>query len=113
MKVAKKFVDDGKKVYFSVANKDEFSHELSEFGVDTSGDKPVVTAKDAKDSKFVMKDEFSVDNLEKFVGDFLAGNLKPYLKSEPVPENNDGPVKVGIKRLLKEIVLFLLRSLRI
>ena len=36
----------------------------------------------------------SVENLEKFVNDFLDGKVKPYLKSEPVPEDNDGPVKV-------------------
>jgi len=37
---------------------------------------------------------FSVDGLKEFVTQFLNGELTPYLKSEPVPENNDGPVKV-------------------
>ena len=36
----------------------------------------------------------SVENLEKFVNDFLDGKIKPYLKSEPIPEDNSGPVKV-------------------
>ena len=58
MKVAKKFLDDGKKVHFAVSNKDDMSFELSEYGLDTSGDKPVVAARDASDQKFVMKDEF-------------------------------------------------------
>ena len=58
MKVAKKFLDDGKKVNFAVSNKDDMSYELSEYGLDTSGDKPVVAARDASDQKFVMKDEF-------------------------------------------------------
>lgn len=35
-----------------------------------------------------------MDNLEKFVNDFLDGKLEPYLKSEPVPASNDEPVKV-------------------
>ena len=39
---------------------------------------------------------FSVEAFEKFVKDFLDGKLKPYLKSEPVPEDNDGPVKVCV-----------------
>ena len=26
--------------------------------------------------------------------DYFDGNLKRYLKSEPIPESNDGPVKV-------------------
>lgn len=32
--------------------------------------------------------------LERFLQDYFDGNLKRYLKSEPVPESNDGPVKV-------------------
>ena len=35
-----------------------------------------------------------MDNLEKFVKDLLDGKLKAYLKSEPIPESNDDPVKV-------------------
>lgn len=37
---------------------------------------------------------FRMDTLEAFVNDFLDGKLKPYLKSEPIPESNDEPVKV-------------------
>lgn len=33
--------------------------------------------------------------LERFLQDYFDGNLKKYLKSEPVPESNDGPVKVS------------------
>lgn len=33
--------------------------------------------------------------LEKFLQDYFDGKLKRYLKSEPIPENNDGPVKVA------------------
>ena len=93
MKVGKKLVDSGKKVFFAISNADEFRNELEEFGTSYT-DKPIVAARDASNQKYVMKDEFSMDNLEKFVNDLLDGNLKPYLKSEEVPENNDGPVKV-------------------
>ena len=37
---------------------------------------------------------FSVDGLKEFATQFLNDELTPYVKSEPVPENNDGPVKV-------------------
>ena len=60
MKVAKKLKDGGMDVNFAVSNNDEFSYELSEFGInDVSGGKPVVTARDSKERKFVMKKEFS------------------------------------------------------
>lgn len=35
-----------------------------------------------------------MENLDSFVEQLLDGQLKPYLKSEPVPTSNDGPVKV-------------------
>lgn len=59
MKVAKKFADDGKTVNFAVSSNKDFSHELSEFGVDgASFDKPVVLARDGANQKYVMSDEF-------------------------------------------------------
>ncbi|CAO2579127.1 Protein disulfide-isomerase A3 (Fragments), partial [Lemmus lemmus] len=61
-----------------------FSHELSDFGLEsTAGEVPVVAIRTAKGEKFV-----------RFLQDYFDGNLKRYLKSEPIPETNDGPVKV-------------------
>lgn len=57
MKVAKKLKDAGSDIYFAVSSKDDFSHELSEYGL-TAGESPVVAARDAKDQKLVMKDPF-------------------------------------------------------
>lgn len=39
---------------------------------------------------------FSVDGLKEFATQFLNGELTPYVKSEPVPASNDGPVKVEL-----------------
>ena len=36
-----------------------------------------------------------MDNLKAFVQKYLDGELEVYVKSEPVPEDNSGPVKVG------------------
>jgi len=36
-----------------------------------------------------------VDSLRTFVQQYLDGELELYIKSEPVPEDNDGPVKVN------------------
>lgn len=56
LKVAKA----NKEFNFAISSKDDFQHELNEFGVDyTKGDKPLVFARDEKNQKFVMKDEFS------------------------------------------------------
>jgi len=104
IKVAKKFADAGRSVMFAVSNEDDFSHELTEYGMTSSGDKPVVAARNDAGEKFVMKEEFSPENLDEFVEQFLAGQLTPYLKSEPVPASNDAPVKVVVASTFNEIV---------
>ncbi len=38
----------------------------------------------------------SVDNLKAFVQQYMDGDLEVYVKSDPIPEDNDGPVKVRI-----------------
>ena len=39
---------------------------------------------------------YSVDNLRDFVRKFLDGEIEPHIKSEPIPEDNTGPVTVSI-----------------
>ncbi|XP_028305825.1 protein disulfide-isomerase A3 [Gouania willdenowi] len=107
MKVAKGFLDQGKKLNFAVANKNMFSHDVSEFGLDSSaGELPVVAIRTAKGDKYVMNEEFTRDgkSLESFLHDYFDGKLKRYLKSEPIPENNDGPVKVLVAENFDSIV---------
>lgn len=55
----------------------------------------VAVARDAKGRVYKMEQDFSVDGLELFVNEFKDEKLKPYVKSEPIPEDNDGPVKVS------------------
>jgi len=38
--------------------------------------------------------DLTVENIGKFADDVLNGNIKPHLKSQPVPEKNDDPVTV-------------------
>ncbi|KAM4747715.1 protein disulfide-isomerase A3 [Rhinophrynus dorsalis] len=107
MKVAKTFLDAGHKLNFAVASRSAFGHELTELGLDAStGDLPVVGIKTAKGEKYVMQEEFSRDGkaLERFLQDYFDGKLKKYLKSESVPENNDGPVKVVVAENFDELV---------
>ena len=37
----------------------------------------------------------SVESFTKFLEDYFDGKIKPYVKSEAVPDSNDGPVKVS------------------
>ncbi|XP_015674084.2 protein disulfide-isomerase A3 [Protobothrops mucrosquamatus] len=107
MKVARSFLDAGHKLNFAVASRKTFGHELTEFGLDGStNDIPLVAIRTVKGEKFAMQEEFSRDGtaLERFLQDYFDGKLKRYLKSEPIPDNNDGPVKVVVAENFDEIV---------
>lgn len=101
MKVAKKFPQ----FKFAVSNKNDFQHEVSEYGWDyIDGDKPVVAIKTDVGKKYKMEDAFDVDALTKFLEDYKAAKLSPYLKSEPIPESNDAGVKVAVAKNFEDLV---------
>ena len=72
--------------------------ELQALGIGDNKGQPSAGIYDSK-GKYVMSTEskFSVDALKDFVQSYLDGELEPYMKSEPVPEPNDGPVKVLVR----------------
>lgn len=46
-------------VSFAISDKDDFMHELNDYGIDfAKGDKPVVAGKDIDGNKYVMSSEF-------------------------------------------------------
>uniref|UniRef100_T1JE30 Protein disulfide-isomerase n=1 Tax=Strigamia maritima TaxID=126957 RepID=T1JE30_STRMM len=90
---------------FAISNKDELTQEMNEFGITyASGDKPVVAGRNDKNEKFVMEAEFSPEAFNQFIVDFLAGKLTAYMKSEPIPDANDAPVKVAVAKNFDELV---------
>ena len=106
LKVAQNYKDS---MSFAVSNAQQFAGELEEFGAEPPRDRdatPVVTARNEKGEKYKMEDKFSVENLEKFVEDFLGGKLEPFLKSEPLPENNDNAnVKTAVAKNIQDLVI--------
>jgi protein disulfide isomerase family A protein 3 len=96
--------DYKRKVFFSVSSKEEFSAEIEQNGLGErkDSDKPIV-AMITNDGKFPMDQEFSIDNLKAFVDNVLAGNAEPYMKSEPIPEEQ-GDVKVVVGKNYKELI---------
>lgn len=56
-------------------------------------------------SKYPLTDgKLTVKSVGKFVDAFVAGKLEPSIKSEPVPEKQDGPVTVIVAHTFKDIV---------
>jgi len=54
---------------------------------------------------FSQDKEITEKDIGAFVEDFVAGKLEPSIKSEPIPETNDGPVTVIVAKNYDEIVL--------
>lgn len=57
-----------------------------------------------KDVKYVFGEEYSPEALKKWVQSFFAGELKPTKKSQPIPEENNEPVKVVVGDSWTDIV---------
>uniref|UniRef100_A0A672ZFT1 Protein disulfide-isomerase n=1 Tax=Sphaeramia orbicularis TaxID=375764 RepID=A0A672ZFT1_9TELE len=107
MMVASKYL--GRGLTFSVANKKDFLAELEDdFGLGTSdgGELPFVTIRTKLGQKYTMREEFTRDgqSLERFLDDYFSGRLKPYIKSEPVPERNTAAIKVVVAESFNDIV---------
>ncbi|KAJ1409202.1 Thioredoxin-like superfamily [Sesbania bispinosa] len=92
-------------VYVEMDNEDVGKPVSDYFGV--SGSAPKVLAYTGNDDgkKFVLDGEVTVDKIKSFGEDFLEDKLKPFFKSDPVPESNDGDVKIVVGNNFDEIVL--------
>ncbi|KAF4587668.1 protein disulfide isomerase [Ophiocordyceps camponoti-floridani] len=53
---------------------------------------------------FDQDKELGHDNIAKFVADFVAGKIEPSIKSEPIPEKQEGPVTVVVAKNYEKIV---------
>ena len=54
---------------------------------------------------FTLDIESDGSNLRAFLEKFENDELEPYVKSEPPPENNDGPVKIVVGHTFNDIVM--------
>ncbi|XP_037371292.1 protein disulfide-isomerase A4 isoform X2 [Talpa occidentalis] len=91
---------------FAVADEDDFATEVKDLGLSESGEDVNAAILDEGGRKFAMEpDEFDSDALREFVTAFKKGKLKPVIKSQPVPKNNKGPVKVVVGKTFDSIVM--------
>ena len=83
--------------------------KLAEFMGVTEADLPILKSIIPADMKKydceTKPAALTVDIVTKFVADVLAGTIKPSLKSDPIPESNDGPVTVVVGEEFEKIVL--------
>lgn len=92
-------------VYVEMDNEDVGKPVSEYFGI--SGTAPKVLAYTGNDDakKFVFDGDVTLDKIKAFGEDFIEDKLKPFFKSDPVPESNDGDVKIVVGNNFDEIVL--------
>lgn len=75
------------------------------FGLSGGEPKVIACVLSGEPIKYLFEAEINADNIKAFGEDFLADKLKPFFKSDPVPEKNDGDVKIVVGKNFDEIVL--------
>ncbi|XP_026217553.1 protein disulfide-isomerase A4 [Anabas testudineus] len=102
LEVAKEFPE----YTFAIADEEDYADELKSLGLSESGEEVNVGILADGGKKFAMEpEEFDSEVLRDFVIAFKKGKLKPIIKSQPVPKNNKGPVKVVVGKTFDEIVM--------
>ncbi|CAF2047607.1 hypothetical protein HID58_035436 [Brassica napus] len=103
--VAKSFKGKFVFVYVQMDNEDYGEAVSGFFGVTGTAPKVLVYTGNEDMRKFILDGELTVNNIKTLAEDFLADKLKPFYKSDPVPETNDGDVKIIVGNNFDEIVL--------
>lgn len=98
--------DKNRDILFAISNEEEFEEELKSLGLEDSGEN-VNAGVWSSTSKYPLspEDDFSTDVLEEFVKDFKNGRLKPFLKSQPIPKRQEGPVRVVVANSFEDEVM--------
>ena len=87
------------KIQFAVLNKKAYKDEITKFGLDSAADVQFAVDDFTNNLRYRpvnIAKEFSIDSVKDFLTQYNKGEIKPYIKSEPIPENNDEPGKVKI-----------------
>jgi protein disulfide-isomerase A1 len=84
----------------------KWTEHAKSFGL--SGNTPGIVIEDRKQRKnFVLPESLKVtrDVFREFIDGVLSGKIAATVKSEPIPESNDGPVKVIVGHTFQELVM--------
>ncbi|KAM7176794.1 protein disulfide-isomerase A4 isoform 2-T2 [Macrochelys suwanniensis] len=91
---------------FAISDEEDYSSEIKDLGLIDSGEDVNTAILDEGGKKYAMEpEEFDSDVLREFILAFKKGKLKPIVKSQPVPKNNKGPVKIVVGKTFDTIVM--------
>ncbi|KAL9244557.1 hypothetical protein vseg_018326 [Gypsophila vaccaria] len=92
-------------VYVQLDNEDTGKPVADYFGITGDAPKVIAYAGNEDSRKFVLDGELTLKKIKDFGEGFVEDSLKPFYKSDPVPESNDGDVKIVVGNNFDEIVL--------
>ncbi|XP_038895600.1 protein disulfide isomerase-like 1-4 [Benincasa hispida] len=92
-------------VYVEIDNEDVGKPVSEYFGISGNGPQVLGYTGNEDSKKFVLDKEVTLENIKTFGENFLEDKLKPFYKSDPIPETNDGDVKIVVGDNFDEIVL--------
>ncbi|KAE8656327.1 Protein disulfide-isomerase [Hibiscus syriacus] len=98
--VAEQYKQDG--IGFLLGDLEASQAAFQYFGVQES-QVPLIIIQN-NDGKKYLKPNLKADDIAPFVKDYKEGKVSPYVKSEPVPEENNEPVKVVVADTLEDMV---------
>lgn len=99
--------DDSGRLYTVVdngANADHFRRFAEYLGVNVAETPKVVLLREAR-NKYLSTEPVTAEGIKTFVSKVESGEVSKLLKSAPVPENNDKPVKTLVGSTYKDLVL--------
>jgi len=104
--LAEKRQSDKYMFLFCTKSTDMGKRYFSFFGVDDA-DAPLIEVVESKGKpkRYRHKGKLTVDEISKFIDDFEAKKVEVFIKSEPIPEVNPGPVYTVVANNFKEMVM--------
>ncbi|GJQ83885.1 ERp60 [Trypoxylus dichotomus] len=91
---------------FAISRSGDWSGLLKKFGienVDGRLGKPITTALDVYERKYIMEEEYSEESLDKFVRKLIDRSLKPFVKSGRIRGKNDSLIMELTARNLEDV----------
>ncbi|ERN04736.1 hypothetical protein AMTRI_Chr11g100020 [Amborella trichopoda] len=93
----------GKGVSFLLGDVESSQGAFQYFGLQED-QVPLIIIQNKKGQKF-LKEKLEADHITPWLKDYMDGSVKPFTKSEPIPEVNNEPVKVVVGDSFQEMVL--------
>ncbi|KAL7115765.1 hypothetical protein ACP275_04G201600 [Erythranthe tilingii] len=92
-------------VYVDIDNEEVGKPVADYFGVAGDAIKVLGYAGNDDTKKYILDGEVTLEKVKAFGKAFVEDKLKPFYKSDPIPENNDGDVKIIVGNNFDDIVL--------